>query len=56
MGMEIFAAESRRFEKTEKLAGENPERKRREGFNLTYEFANVVKSAFALVSFSICQC
>jgi hypothetical protein len=56
MGRGILAAESRWFEKTEKLVGENPERKRREGFNLIYEFADAVKSALALVSFSICQC
>jgi hypothetical protein len=51
MGRGILAAELRRFEDTGKRAGENPIWKRREGFNLTYEFADAVKSAFALFFF-----
>jgi hypothetical protein len=50
-GQRILAAELRRFEETGKWAGENPERKRREGFNLTYEFTDAVKSAFGLLFF-----
>lgn len=51
MGRGILAAELRRFEKTGKKIGKNPEWKRREGFNLTYEFADAVKSAFGLFFF-----
>ncbi|MDR1957195.1 MAG: hypothetical protein LBQ30_10125 [Treponema sp.] len=51
MGRGILAAEPRRFEETGKRVGENPEWKRREGFNLTYEFADAIKSAFALFCF-----
>jgi hypothetical protein len=51
MGRGILAAELRRFEKTGKKVGENPEWKRREGFNLTYEFADAIKSAFGLFFF-----
>jgi hypothetical protein len=51
MGRGILAAELRRFGKTEKKIGENPEWKRREGFNLTCEFAGAIKSAFGLFFF-----
>jgi hypothetical protein len=51
MGRGILAAELRRFEKTEKKVGKNPEWKRREDFNLTYEFADAIKSAFGLFFF-----
>jgi hypothetical protein len=51
MGRGILAAELRRFEETGKKVGENPEWKRREGFNVTYEFADAIKSAFALFFF-----
>ncbi|MDR1955825.1 MAG: hypothetical protein LBQ30_03120 [Treponema sp.] len=51
MGRGILAAELRRFEETGKKVGENPIWKRREGFNVTYEFADAVKSAFGLFFF-----
>ncbi|MDR1901106.1 MAG: hypothetical protein LBQ88_02320, partial [Treponema sp.] len=50
-GQGNLAAELRRSEETGKRVGENPIWKRREGFNLTYEFADAVKSAFALFFF-----
>jgi hypothetical protein len=46
-----LVAELRRFEETGKKAGENPIGKRREGFNVTYAFADAIKSAFALFCF-----
>ncbi|MDR1955984.1 MAG: hypothetical protein LBQ30_03940 [Treponema sp.] len=51
MGRGILAAELCRFEKTGKRVGENPIGKRREGFNLIYEFADAIKSAFGLFFF-----
>ncbi|MDR1904186.1 MAG: hypothetical protein LBQ88_18125 [Treponema sp.] len=51
MGRQILAAELRRLEETGKKAGENPAWKRREGFNVTYAFADAIKSAFALFFF-----
>ena len=51
MGRGILAAQLSRFEEIGKRAEEKSAWKRREGFNLTYEFSDAIKSAFGLFLF-----
>jgi hypothetical protein len=51
MGREIVEAQLRRLEEMGKRVAEKTTWKRREGFNLTYEFADALKSAFGLFFF-----
>jgi hypothetical protein len=46
MGRGTLAAQLSRFDKIGEQTGVNSVWKRRKGFNLTYEFAGAIKSAF----------